>query len=336
MIQTGKSITSKDDLLQKVKVEYLYHKLVNPESSISALISQLRIVRQIDSRQYSMLKRSLPYVVCGAFNPPVRRTENFAFTEYFIVDIDKITEKEMSIEALRDQLQRDTRVMMCFLSPGEDGLKLLFRLKERCYDPGIYSLFYRLFVKQFSAHYQLEQVVDSHTCDVTRACFISVDPDAYYNPEADPVNLAAYIDEDNTSDLFRMKKELDKENSDKGVLKEIVVSGVSDDEALMKIKSILSHNKKQPVEKKDAYVPEQLNVLMDKLIPYIRETGITVEEPININYGKKIKMRLNLKEAEINLFYGKRGYSVVLSPRKGTNEELNMVCAELINQFLAH
>ena len=40
------------------------------------------------------------------------------------------------------------------------------------------------------------------------------------------------------------------------------------------------------------------------------------------------------KEAEVNLFYGKRGFSVVISPRRGTNEELNNVVAELIQQFV--
>ena len=59
-----------------------------------------------------------------------------------------------------------------------------------------------------------------------------------------------------------------------------------------------------------------------------------VTEIVNIQYAKKIKVRMGQKEAEVNLFYGKRGFSVVISPRRGTNEELNNVVAELIQQFV--
>ena len=73
---------------------------------------------------------------------------------------------------------------------------------------------------------------------------------------------------------------------------------------------------------------------MERLLPYIVDAGIGIDGVINIHYGKKIKMKVNFREAEINLFYGKKGYSVVQSSRKGTNDELNSLCAELINQFL--
>jgi len=334
MIQAGKNVTLKDDPLQKIKPEYLYHKLINPDQDISASIRQLRTIRQLDSRQYSLLKKSLPYVVCGIFNPAIRRTENFAYTEYFMVDIDKIAEKDMSVQTLRAQLQTDQRVMMCFVSPGEDGLKLMFRLAEKCYDAGIYSLFYRLFVKQFSVQYNLEQVIDARTSDVARACFISIDPEAYYNANAQAVDLRAYVNEDNTSELFRLQKELDRENPIREKSREKVSKEGITDEALLKIKSLLNPKFKQMAEKKDPFVPEELNLLMERLLPYLSDAGIEVYELHSIQYGKKLRMKVNFREAEINLFYGKYGYSVVQSQRRGTNEELNVLCAELINQFL--
>lgn len=334
MILVGKNITAKDDPLQKIKTEYLYHKLINPDAEIESRMRQLRVIKQLDTRQYSYLKRSLPYVVCGMFNPLYRRTEHFAYTEYFILDIDNITEKEMTVEALREKIQTDTRVLMCFVSPGEDGLKVMFKLKERCYDAGIYSLFYRLFVKQFSAQYQLEQVVDARTSDVARACFVSVDKQAFYNPDADMVDLASFMNVDDTSELFRQQKALNKELKETEKSLEKPEKSSIDEEALVKIKSLLNPNVRAKLEKKEAFVPEELNVVIDKLIPYLTEAGINILEVINIHYGKKIKMKVNLREAEINLFYGKKGYSVVQSARRGTNEELNALCADLINQFL--
>ena len=336
MIQAGKNITAKDDPLLKIKPEYLYHKLINPDSDISSKIRQLRVVRQLDTKQYSQLKRLLPYVVCGIFNPSFRRTENFAYTEYFMLDIDKISVKDMSVESLRTQLQSDPRVMLCFLSPGEDGLKLMFRLKERCYDAGIYSLFYRVFVKHFSTQYHLEQVVDVRTSDVARACFVSIDSQAYFNPTCEQVDMAAYMNVDDTSELFRIQKELNREQSGKDKSPDIKTNteGGPDEEAIVKIKSLLNPNLKSLIEKKEAFVPEELDTVMERLLPYLVDAGIEVNEIINIHYGKKIRLKVNFREAEINLFYGRKGYSVVQSPRKGTNDELNELCAALINQFL--
>lgn len=189
MISVGGNIVSGSDELKKVKVEYLYHSLSNPKPDIVSKINQLRIVRDLDVKQYGVLKKALPYVVCAMFNPAFRRTANFAYTEYFILDIDHIYEKGLDIDEVRSKVQSDDRVLMCFLSPGEDGLKVMFRLKERCYDAGLYSLFYKAFLKDFSIRYGLEQVVDERTSDVCRACFVSVDENVYYNADAKCVDI---------------------------------------------------------------------------------------------------------------------------------------------------
>ena len=49
---------------------------------------------------------------------------------------------------------------------------------------------------------------------------------------------------------------------------------------------------------------------------------------------KKIRAKIGLKEAEVNIFYGKRGFSVVQSPRTGTSADMNRMLADLIEGFL--
>jgi hypothetical protein len=335
MLYAGKQITSPTDQLTKVTTDYLYHSIRNPKSDIESQIRQLRIIKNIDSKKYALLKRQLPYLVCGTFNPPFRRTENFAFIDCFIVDIDHITAKGLSIAEVRNQLQSDARAVLCFLSPGEDGLKVLFNLKERCYDHGIYTLFYKIFVQKLSEQYQLEQVIDEHTSDVCRACFISCDPNAYYNASAEPVDIKSFLDESNPSALFDLKKYVEKKASEQEKPEgntEDVPTG-PDDEAISNIKKIL---KMKPLKanKTAAFVPEELENIIADLQLYIENTGLQVSDIININYGKKLRMKLALKQAEVNVFYGKRGFSVVESPRTGTNEELNKLASELIKGFL--
>ena len=74
--------------------------------------------------------------------------------------------------------------------------------------------------------------------------------------------------------------------------------------------------------------------MVQPLKQHLEQTGLLVTEIVNIQYAKKVKVRMGMKEAEVNLFYGKRGFSVVISPRRGTNEELNKLVAQLIEQFV--
>lgn len=335
MIQAGSNIQSANDELTKVKVEYLYHSLRNPKPQVEAHIRRLRVVQSLDRKQYSLLKRQLPYVVCGIFNPPLRRTENFAYTEYFIVDIDHVGEKEMDISELRKRLECDSRVVLSFLSPGQDGLKLLFRLSERCYDAGLYTLFYKSFVKAFSTQYHLDQVIDGKTCDVARACFVSVDPDAYYNPDADVVDMNAYIDTSDPLQMFEQKHELDMETQQIPTEAEELHEKEPDDEAMIRIKQLLGV-RQRAMQKPKVDVPDvpQIDAIMDGLVEYVQDQGIRFGSAVKIQYGKKLQFSLGLKKAEINLFFGKRGFSVVKSPKCGTSAELNELVAGLIQLYI--
>lgn len=336
MIQAGSNITQKDDLLKKIPIDYLFNSIRNPKSEISSLIRQVRMVRTLDMKQYNVIKKRLPYFVCGIFNPPYRRTENFAYTRYFILDVDKISEKNLSISSLKEIIQKDNRVMLCFISPGEDGLKIMYRLKEKCYDSGLYSLFYKTFAKKVAVDYHIDQVIDLQTSDVCRACFISSDPEIYYNQNAESVDLNSYIDTDNPFEMFQLKSEL---SSTKPVTPDIVKNEADksidpDKEVISRIKGILNPSLTNKIAPPPIYVPEQLEEIMTDLEKYIEGTGVIITDVINIQYGKKLRFKTGLKQAEINVFYGKRGFSVVLSPKSGTSEEFNKLMAELIKNFI--
>lgn len=343
MILLGKNITSAHDQLQKVPIEKIYHAIKNPKPETTNQIRQLRIIRNLDVKHYQQLKKQLPYLVCSHFNPPFRKIDNFAFARHFFVDIDNLSDKDLIINDVRKRLEADERVVLSSISPSEDGLKLLFKLQEPCYDSGIYSLFYKTFVREFSVQYHLEQVIDTKTCDVARACFISMDADVYYNPQATEVNMKSFLDIDNPTHLFDIKRELEMEDktkkqitadSEAAPISEKVKTDVGD-MVMAQIKAILQPNLKPSTQKMPVYVPEQLNEVMDDLQKYITNTGIIIKEIVNIQYGKKLRMQNGMKQAEVNVFYGRKGFSVVKSPRSGTNAELNELLAALIQSFFA-
>lgn len=333
----GANITAINDKLAKVQEEYFYNSLIHPKPQNQALISQLRVIYTLDPKQYAKAKKSLPYIVCGIFKPEIRRKENFSYIERFIVDIDKLSSKMMDIAELRQRFADDKRIMLCFTSPSEDGLKLMFRLKEKCYDPGLYSVFYKEFLRRFALQYDIEQVVDRSTSDVSRACFISVDPLATFNPDCEPVDLNEFVNPDDPLQFFDMKHEeerLEKEREKSAEMKEQEkLRRAPDSEVIEKIKQQLGMRSRPKTEKK-VFVPEELQAIMEQMREYIEETGMAVKEIVSIQYGKKVRAVLGMRQAEVNIFYGKRGFSVVISPRAGTDEELNNLLAESARQFL--
>ena len=339
MLSAGTNIQMLSENMTALPVEQLYQSLLHPKPEVLSRVKQLRIMRQVDIAQYNKNKKLLPYFVCGVFNPTVRRTENFAYTSYFVVDLDKLSEKQWDVENLRGRLELDNRVLLSFVSPSEDGLKLMFRLKDRCYDAGIYKVFYRAFVHRFSAQYHLEQVADTCTCDVCRACFLSVDEHAYYNPQADPVDIKDYLTTEDPASVFDLKREQDQRQAEeKAVEAEKTAAGTStkepDSDELSRVKEFLKMKKEKPMASKmPVYVPERLEQIMTDLRQFVDDQGIEVYETLDIQYGKKLRLRQGNRLAEVNLFYGKRGFSVVQVPRPTLSAELNEVSAELINVF---
>jgi hypothetical protein len=334
MLQIGKSVRQKDDVLKDITVEELFSCIKKPTEEVSAIIRRARHVRTLDKEKYNEAKRQLPYVVCGIFHPSYRRTENFGHIEYFMVDIDHIQEKGLSLDAVKQQMKNDPRVVLCFVSPGQDGLKVLFRLTEKCYDTGKYSLFYKAFVRLLSQQYHLEQVVDGKTSDVTRACFLSEDAEACFNPEAEPVDMKRIVDFDNPLETQELKNLIDKEEKEEkasGVAEETPKSE-PDETAIAFIRQRL--NPKALKHKPQVYVPAELEQVVDELVKYVTESGVEVAEVTDIQYGKKFKFSLGMKQAEINLFFGKHGFSVVRSPRTGTLPEFNDLMAEYIEAFI--
>lgn len=336
MINAGLNIRAVDDQLKKIPVHYLFDKVRNPDANLKNQIRQLRVIESMDREKYRTQKCMLPYIVCGIFNPPYRKTENFAYTDYFMLDIDHISSKGISVEALRLQLQQDSRVVMSFLSPSRDGLKLLFRLKERCMDSGLYTIFYRAFASSFSKQYSLEQVVDAKTCDVTRACFFSEDENAYFNPQSDLVDMNSYIDTSNTYDLFDQKKKVEKEMKDlKESLPEEEKPTEPGDETMDRIKGILNPKAVKKIDKMPVFVPKILDDIMADLKRFIEQTGAVVASVKNINYGKQIMVKVGIKFGEVNFFYGKRGFTVVRTTKSGTDRELTECIGQMVETFLA-
>lgn len=327
-ISAGKNITQKDDKLYTVSVEQVFEAIRNPKPEISDKINQLRTIQSIAPEQYRKLKVHLPYIVVAQFSPPTRLTAHFAATNGLILDFDHLELYGKDLDALKTELSKDLRVTLVFVSPGGNGLKVLIELEQPCYDSAKFSLFYKVFAEKFARQYGMENYVDKATSDVTRACFMSADPLAYYNPQAIPVIMADYIDFEQLEETRKIENHWKKEEKSLQKEKPQLINPL-DDEKLLEIKQKLNPNIRIKKDKQ-IYVPQELDEITQQVIDKLRENNISTEKIENIHYGKKFKFTLNNLKAEINLFYGKKGFTVAKSPKTGTNSELNEVCYRLM------
>ncbi len=334
ILQSG-TVLRGNEALKPIEVTKLLELLTDPSTELEERIRQLRSVRLLDEKRYHELKRMLPYVVCATFSPAYRRNENFAYTESFFIDLDHVSSSGRDINTLCDKLRQDRRVMLMFVSPGGDGIKILMRLKSRCYDVGMYSTFYKLFLSKWAVEQDVADIVDTGTNDVSRACFLSVDRSAYFNVDAEAIDMAAYIDAEG---LLFQEPEQEQAVLPMSPTKSVAdVKAIDPDDTIMaQIRRRLAQGREriQKQELPAPYVPERLTQLMPMLCEMVAEIGVQVVGVRDIQYGKKIVLRCEQREAEINVFCGKRGFNVVQSPRRGTSSELNAMMGEYISQCI--
>jgi len=332
-VYTGKSVTRCDSQLSPLTLERLCEIIKNPEPGFLTSLERLRTLQTINQTAYREEKKQLPFFTCGSFVPPIRHSKNFGSISAFVLDIDHLGEKELTIEETKKRLKDDERVVMAFASPGNDGVKVIIGLKSPCYDASLFSLFYRKFAVSFGRQHQFEQVIDKRTSDVTRACFLSYDPDVYFNPEAKPVKIEEWISPDREfsfgEEIRRMKEievpgQVDETEEQKG----------PDAEILSLIRKKLNPASKPPTEK-NAYVPEELGPVTDELYRRIEEFNMQLADVSNIQYGRKLRFVAGQLWAELNVFYGKKGFSVVATPKRGSNMELAGLARKVIWQILS-
>lgn len=319
---SGNDITnSQNEKLSTISITGIYER-IKSDQQYRDQIDRLRKIKHLDMTAFENVKKRLPFFCGSKFANNLRKSENFIYTCHFVVDIDKVGRQD-DLCSIRENLKSDSRIKMMFVSPGGNGLKILMELSSECTSLKKYSDFYKTFVYQFAKVHQIENYIDYSTSDATRVCFFSSDPDIYYNQFSEPININDYL-----------PQELDfKVNENKAV--ESGKSQIPNDEIY---KSILSKLGNQPVpvkREKQYIVPEILNTIIEPLRNMVQEMGISIKEVKDINYGKKIIFGLGYSSAEINIFYGSKGFSVVKTPKNGSDHKLADSAELIIRAFLS-
>ncbi len=325
---TGQDVTkSAADILRPVTLAGLHQLIARPTAELLALTGQLKKIRNIDVKAYHRLKVRLPYFIGASFTGNIRHSSNFVGIHYFVVDLDHLPPvSHQQHQQLRQQLRQDERVALMFTSPGGRGLKLLFRLHRPITDTALYSNFYRAFTAELSRHYHLDKHLDFKTSDATRVCFLAVDHQAWLNLRATPVAGHEYHA---SYDLFNQETPPDNAV---GPAPGPAGKQHLPDDVYAEIRQKL--NPKTPKRKKIIFVPQVLEKITGPVVDFAGRLGLAVSQVRDINYGKKFVFAHARHFAEINVFYGKSGFTVAISPKRGHHEELSQLAKALIEHVL--
>jgi hypothetical protein len=332
-LMLGRKLTAPSDPLERVGIERVFQGLIHPKPAFRDLISRLRTVASVDVSMYRQLKKTLPYIVCGLFHPTIRRKQHFATIHYFILDLDHLTEGGLTVTEVRAKLSSLPRPLLGFTSPGGDGYKVLFRLVAPCSDAARFHAFYQAFARSFAHEHGLEQVVDYQTCDVTRACFMSYDPEAFYHPDAVAVNLNAYLPDLLTPPPKTVEDAAARPR--KPATKRTQTMTGPDNNTLEHIRQKLNPNRRKRRPEKTIIQPEEINAAVDYFKENLAEYELQLATAEAINYGRRL--RVVAKDdiwCELNLFYGKRGFSIVKTTKSGSHAELADLAANVLRELL--
>lgn len=159
-----------------IKVSELVYEIRSGQWS--AEISKLREMKQTDQAAYSKEKLSLPFfTMAGRFSE--RNKGSFIEPSGFIIlDIDSLPLNQLS--EIRVKIESDQYCAICFLSPSGVGLKVA--LKVSMNNDAECKAAFAAISEYFKSKYQIE--LDQSGKDISRACFVSFDPDIFYKPDA--------------------------------------------------------------------------------------------------------------------------------------------------------
>jgi len=311
-LSLGKAITAANEALQSVSLADTFALIVGTApSNLSQETARLRKLATLDKTAYRTAKTRLPYIVGSLFEGGIRRGEHFLAARFLILDIDHLPNFDGTVpQAVRN----DASVALAFVSPSGEGFKVLFSLAEPCTNAKAFQAFYKSFASAFAEQTGLVGSVDLRTSDATRACFLAHDPTAYYNPLALPIQILSFYSQDvfEPEAVTAVSVASQTQKAVKNPLNETAYRAV--------LREVSPNAPVRAV--KEVVVPQDLLDFQPQIDVLCQQVGLEVVEKQPIQYGLKVMVRQGHRKAELNVFFGKRGFSVVKSPKTGADMAL--------------
>lgn len=168
--------THLDEIVNDIKTG-TYHRSVIPYMKL--------FEKEGKTEDTKKLKSKIPaFAISGKFSKYGRKIEHLRiYHGYMILDIDGIKDQETYQKIFR-KVKDILYTAVAFFSPS-GGMKIIVRTNNK--DVTKHIELYKKLVSYYEAMLDVE--FDTSTCDVSRLCFYSFDPDIYYNKESEIFNF---------------------------------------------------------------------------------------------------------------------------------------------------
>ncbi len=304
----------------------------DPLHELADRTSSLRSVRSLDDLAFQKAKARLPFYIGASFRDHLRKTTHFESIHWFTLDLDGIISEQQSESSIKQTLKQDPRIALAYLSPSGSGIKVLFQLSAPVTHTKAFSEGYQRFGRQWAADHGWSGFIDLKTHDVTRVSFLCHDPNPVYTPTPEPVDASSFQvmllpwEEEQTTPRTPALPESEPTQDPQEKSKKDMT-----DEVFQEIRKKLGPEHRPPKSTNTGpYVPEELRSMATVIRSAAAEAGLQVEFE-DIQYGLRVKVHIDHHWAQLNLFYGKQGFSIVPTPKKGSNGELAALLYELVN-----
>jgi len=149
--------------------------------TLKDVTTELREIKKLDEKKFKVEKTKLLPSVTFSGTYEIRSGNKLKeCSGLMCFDIDHLDNIEITINALLEDTYLGT--VLLFTSPSGEGLKLVIRSS----DEANYTKTYQ----SIRAYLKIKHnITTDSTQDISRACFLCHDPDAYYNDDASPTRL---------------------------------------------------------------------------------------------------------------------------------------------------
>jgi hypothetical protein len=154
-----------------------------------AIFQIRKSVERGEKEEVDKLKKGLlAFTVSGEFSGGRKMEFLKRYNPFVILDIDKLNEEVLARLMVKVNEIEFTRV--AFISPSGRGVKIIVRVDSEIEKHGIAY-------KQVADYYQeiLGVEIDRSGKDITRLCFMSHDPSAYFDPESKVFDVVKLVDD---------------------------------------------------------------------------------------------------------------------------------------------
>ncbi|MDC6387538.1 VapE family protein [Maribacter sp. PR1] len=145
--------------------------------------------RKKRDEDYSQLKRGLTgFTPCGTFKVSRKEGNLKEYSGLIVLDLDNLGIRKLP--KIKQQAIHDPHTLAVFVSPSGAGLKILVQVDS---DKDLHAVAFKQVAEYYESLLNLE--VDKSGKDVSRLCFISYDPELFYNPNSKAFQIVDLIEE---------------------------------------------------------------------------------------------------------------------------------------------